>query len=191
MLAAQSCLGARIIPVTSAGYRMALAALGRRIYTGDTWCCPAGNTASESWPRLMLGAPFRAGATHVVQLGPVAIAYVHNQVVCDAGELGDCLSRLASKARHCGPARRSGCDRTDAFPNHLSSPVGCGHRDEITDRSCGCARAIAVPVERLLLTTAPPPIARGFAGSADSSASYPLVCLFRYWRHLSDIAGRW
>src|SRR5437868_13218623 len=29
---------------------------------------------------------------------------------------------------------------------------------------CGCPRAIAVPVERLLLTHAPPPIARGLAG---------------------------
>src|SRR5258705_6992052 len=72
-------------------------------------------------------APFRAGSTHVVQLGPVAIAYVHNQVVNDAGEVGDGLSRLASKTRHCGPARRSRCDRTgsdDAFPDHLFSPSG-------------------------------------------------------------------
>src|SRR5437016_4913728 len=44
-------------------------------------------------------------------------------------------------------------------------PVGCGHRDDLADRSCGCARAIAVPVERLRLTPAvPAPIARGFAG---------------------------
>jgi hypothetical protein len=42
----------------------------------------------ESWPGLMLGAPFRAGATHVVQLGPVAVAHVHDQVVNDAGEVG-------------------------------------------------------------------------------------------------------
>jgi AraC-like DNA-binding protein len=40
-------------------------------------------------------------------------------------------------------------------------PVGCGHHDDLADRSCGCARAIAVPVERLLLTSGPPPIARG------------------------------
>src|SRR5882672_3500585 len=40
-------------------------------------------------------------------------------------------------------------------------PVGCGHRDGLADRSCGCARAIVVPVERLLLTPAPSPIARG------------------------------
>ena len=51
----------------------------------------------EPKPGLMLGAPFRPGTTHVVQLGPVAIAYVHNQVVNDAGEVGDRLSRLASK----------------------------------------------------------------------------------------------
>jgi hypothetical protein len=51
----------------------------------------------ELWPRLMLGVPFRAGATHVVQPGPVAIAYVHNQVVSDAGEVGDRLGRLASE----------------------------------------------------------------------------------------------
>src|SRR6266850_7383890 len=37
-------------------------------------------------------------------------------------------------------------------------PVGCGHDDDLADRSCGCARAIAVLVERLLLTRAPPPI---------------------------------
>src|SRR5258706_14963683 len=42
-------------------------------------------------------------------------------------------------------------------------PVRCGHRNDLADRSCGCARAIAVPVERLLLTPAPRPIARGFA----------------------------
>src|SRR5882757_4927562 len=42
----------------------------------------------ESWPGLMLGAPSRARATHVVQLGPVAVAHVHDQVVNDAGEVG-------------------------------------------------------------------------------------------------------
>jgi len=112
----------------------------------------------ESWPRLMLSAPFRTGATHVVQFGPVAIAHVHNQVVNDAGEFGDCLGRLAGKTRHRGPARRSRRDRTgadDAFPDHLFlHPVGCGNCDDLADRSCGCARAIAVPVERLLLTPA-------------------------------------
>ena len=40
----------------------------------------------------MLGAAFRAWAAHVVQLGPVTVAYVHNQVVNDAGEVGDGLS---------------------------------------------------------------------------------------------------
>src|SRR5262245_12170803 len=33
-------------------------------------------------------------------------------------------------------------------------PVGCGHRDDLADRRCCCARAIDVPVERLLLTFA-------------------------------------
>src|SRR5262249_9416243 len=47
---------------------------------------------------LMLCAPFGAGAAHVVQLGPVAIAYVQNQVVNDAGEVGDRLGGLVSKA---------------------------------------------------------------------------------------------
>ena len=73
--------------LTSAGYRVMLAALRRRICTGDSWRCPSGDTA-------VLGAPFRAGATHVVQLGPVAVAYVHNQIVNDAGEVGDRLSRV-------------------------------------------------------------------------------------------------
>jgi hypothetical protein len=31
-------------------------------------------------------------------------------------------------------------------------PVGCGHCDDLADRNCGCARTIAVPVERLLRT---------------------------------------
>src|SRR6266850_1722923 len=40
------------------------------------------------------------------------------------------------------------------------------HRDGLylADQTCDCPRAIAVPVERLLLTPAPPPIARGFTG---------------------------
>src|SRR5262245_37803939 len=46
----------------------------------------------------------------------------------------------------------------------LLHPVGCEHHDGLSDRGYGCARAIAVPVERLLLTPGPPPIARGFAG---------------------------
>ena len=111
----------------------------------------------------MLGAAFRAGAAHVVQLGPVAIAYVHNQVVNDAGEVGDDLSRPASKTRQCGPARRSRRGRTgadDAFPGHLFlRPFGWGHRDHLADRSRGCARVIALPVERLLITPAPQSVA--------------------------------
>jgi phosphoserine phosphatase len=58
----------------------------------------------ESPPTLMLGAPFRAGATHVVQPGSIAVAHVHNQVVNDIGEVGDKLSRLTSKTRKCGCA---------------------------------------------------------------------------------------
>ncbi|RXH02793.1 hypothetical protein EAV90_15255 [Bradyrhizobium vignae] len=54
-------------------------------------------------PRLMLGAPLRAGAAHVVQLGPVAVANVHDQVTHDAGEVGNGLGRLAGKAGNCGP----------------------------------------------------------------------------------------
>jgi hypothetical protein len=34
-------------------------------------------------------------------------------------------------------------------------PVGCGHRDDLAKWSCGCARGIALPVERLLLKTTP------------------------------------
>jgi len=45
---------------------------------------------------------------------------------------------------------------------------GCWHelRDGLylADPTCDCPRAIAVPVERLLLTRASSPIARGFAG---------------------------
>jgi hypothetical protein len=133
------------------------AGMAKSFVQGQGMCVEAAQSGAarpESQLRLMLSAPFRARATHVVQLGPIAIAYVHNQVVNDAGKVGDCLSRLASKTRLCGPARRSRCDRTgsdDAFPDHLSlRPVGCGHRDDLADRSCGCARSIAVPVERLL-----------------------------------------
>src|ERR1700756_1024533 len=86
-VAAPSNFRARVVvhawSVTSAGYR-GFAALRR-------------STCIEPWRRLMLGAPFRAGPTHAVQPGPVAIAYVHNQVVSDAGEVGDCLGRLASE----------------------------------------------------------------------------------------------
>src|SRR3954447_22838219 len=40
----------------------------------------------------------------------------------------------------------------------------CGHHDDLAARSGGCASAIAVIAERLLLPKAPPPIARGFSG---------------------------
>src|SRR5689334_2122560 len=39
-----------------------------------------------------------------------------------------------------------------------------GHDDGLIDQSCRCARGIAATVERLLLTQAPPPVARGLAG---------------------------
>jgi hypothetical protein len=51
----------------------------------------------EALPGLMLGAPFRAGATHVVLFGSVAVAYVRDQFVNDAGEVEGRLSRLASE----------------------------------------------------------------------------------------------
>lgn len=38
------------------------------------------------------------------------------------------------------------------------------HHDDLSNLTCDCARAIAVAIERLLLNTAPPPIAQGFAG---------------------------
>src|SRR5579859_69287 len=40
----------------------------------------------------------------------------------------------------------------------------CGHGDDLADRSCSCARAIALPAARLLLTHASAPIARRLAG---------------------------
>src|SRR6478736_5809850 len=88
---------------------------------------PVARHRVKSQPGLMLGAPFRAGAAHVVQFGPVAIADVHNQVVDDAGEVGDGLSRLAGKIGNCGPVREIWCDRTgidDALADHLFSPSG-------------------------------------------------------------------
>ena len=45
----------------------------------------------------MLGAPFRAGAAHVVHFWPVAVAYVQDQVANDAGEVRDRLRRLTRK----------------------------------------------------------------------------------------------
>src|SRR5437764_12436844 len=42
--------------------------------------------------------------------------------------------------------------------------VGVGYGDHLLNRIRDCPRAIDVPVERLLLTRAPPPIARSFAG---------------------------
>src|SRR5437879_2431089 len=42
--------------------------------------------------------------------------------------------------------------------------VGVGYGDHLPNRIRDCPRAIDVPVERLLLTRAPPPIARGFTG---------------------------
>ena len=45
----------------------------------------------------MLGAPFRAGATHVVQLGPVAAEQVLHQAVNDVGEAGGRTRCIASR----------------------------------------------------------------------------------------------
>src|SRR5262249_46657078 len=63
----------------------------------------------------------------------------------------------------------------------LLRPVGCGHRDDLADRSCGCARAIAAPVERLLPTPAPPPIARSFVDSGDIRPITGWFVFFRLW----------
>src|SRR5882724_9929660 len=73
----------------------------------------------------VFGAPFRAGTTHVVQLGPVAVAYVQRQVSNDASKVGDCPDGVAGK---CGPPRIGRCGCTgpdDALPDHLLSPSGC------------------------------------------------------------------
>src|SRR5262245_55902318 len=51
--------------------------------------------------------------------------------------------------------------------------VGRGHRDDLADRNCGCARAIAVPVERLPLTPGPQPIARPITGCFVSFRQWP------------------
>src|SRR3954471_19615934 len=53
------------------------------------------------------------------------------------------------------------------LPGHCPSPwLWREQRDGryLADQTRHCPSAIAVPVERLLLTHAPPPIARGFAG---------------------------
>jgi hypothetical protein len=64
----------------------------RQLEASSQWCGFWG----ESWPE-MLGAPFRSGATHVMQLGPVAVAHVHDQVVNDTDKVGGGPFRLASK----------------------------------------------------------------------------------------------
>src|SRR3974390_1262079 len=63
------------------------------------------NTNIKSTPGLMPGAPSRAGAAHVVQLGPVAVVHVHHQVVNDAGEIGGRLANSARKTCQCGCIR--------------------------------------------------------------------------------------
>src|SRR5262245_53398347 len=57
-------------------------------------------------------------------------------------------------------------------------PVGVKHRDDLADRRCCCARAIAVPVERLLLTFALRP---NFFGTPQSPRRYPCVGRKRRW----------
>jgi hypothetical protein len=62
-------------------------------------------------------------------------------------------------------------------------PVGCGHRDHLADRSCGCARAIALPVERLRLTPAPQSV-------ADVAASLPTQAKSRRLRATKQPDGQ-
>src|SRR6516225_9528559 len=57
---------------------------------------------SHAEDRPLLRVPFRAGTTHVVQLGPVAVADIEKQVLHDAGKVGDCLDRVVGKY---GPPR--------------------------------------------------------------------------------------
>src|SRR5690349_2190512 len=60
---------------------------------------------------------------------------------------------------------------TKFFPIIICLRACFGHGDGLTDQVCRCPRAIAVAVERLLLTHAPPPIARGFAGQLSECRS--------------------
>ena len=55
--------------------------------------------------------------------------------------------------------------------------------DDLADRSCRCARAIAVTIERLLIKPASPPLARAFAGSGVAARRM-------YARRLSQAAKR-
>ena len=76
----------------------------------------------------------------------------------DQGSIRTLVDRVDRLGREeaCKVAR-GGTGSDDAFPNHLFlHPVGCWHRDDLADRSCGCARAIAAPVEQLRLTPAAP-----------------------------------
>jgi AraC-like DNA-binding protein len=67
-------------------------------------------------------------------------------------------------------------------------PVGFGHRDGLADRRCGCARAIAVPVERLLPTPAASSIAPGLRVLA-ALASDAGLSRFHFCRAFKDSAG--
>src|SRR4029079_10032226 len=60
---------------------------------------------------------------------------------------------------------------TKFFPIIICLRACFGHGDGLTDQVCRCPRAIAVAVERLRLTYAPPPIARGFAGQLSEGRS--------------------
>src|SRR5262245_27433289 len=90
----------------------AIAANARAVWIADRAGClrlPAGDSLvrlrfsqSHAEYRPLLRVPFRAGAAHVVQLGPVAVADVESQVLNDAGEIGDCLGRVAGEH---GPPR--------------------------------------------------------------------------------------
>src|SRR3954469_14503369 len=60
---------------------------------------------------------------------------------------------------------------TKFFPTIICLRASFGHGDGLIDQVCRCPRAIAVAVERLLLTHAPAPIARGFAGQLSEGRS--------------------
>jgi len=98
---------------------------------------------------------------------PVALPpFSHTGSSRDQGSIRTQIDRVDRLGREgASKIARGGTGSDVAFPNHLFlHPVGCWHRDDLANRSCGCASAIAAPVDQLLLPHAPPPIARGFAG---------------------------
>src|SRR5207247_6215965 len=86
-------------------------------------------------------------------------------LACCRGEANRQRKSVQEGARD-HPASRCDCTWADQIlPGHSLSPVGGEHCDGVylADQTGDCPRAIAVTVERLLLTRALPPIARGFA----------------------------